>query len=71
MAEKLPLFNEVKCIKSVWTVHKGLVIEKDSICYLDINSIYGDEDGDWYGVIYDSNKAKQLGIIKLNHFRSA
>lgn len=36
---------------------------------LDIETIEGDQEGDWYGVIYTMNTNK-VGRVKLSHFKS-
>lgn len=39
--------------------------------YIDKQSIYGDNDGDWYVDIYRyDTKAGYIGRLKLNHFQS-
>lgn len=37
--------------------------------YIDILSIHGDFEGDWYGNIYDIN-LNFIGTLKLCHFKS-
>lgn len=36
---------------------------------LDLMSVYGDNDGDWYGCIYDDN-GNFIMSGKLSHFKS-
>ena len=40
--------------------------------YLDLSTVNGDYEGDWYGNIYaDEKKEMYVGHLKLSHFRSA
>lgn len=47
----------------------NLIVGKEY--YLDLLSVNGDFEGDWYGEIYaDENKSEYVGHLKLNHFKS-
>lgn len=39
--------------------------------YLDLMSINGDSDGDWFGDVYmDNKKEVYIGRLRLSHFQS-
>ena len=49
-------------------------IEIGNIYYIDLMSVCGDSDGDWYGEVYadEFNEADAyVGRMKLSHFKSA
>lgn len=58
---------KVKCVNERETMISNITIGK---CYfLDISTVYGDSEGDWFGKIYvDENRSQYIGIINLNHF---
>jgi len=62
--------KKVECI-SQRSVSSLNTIEIGKTYYLDITSIDGDSDGDWYGDIYEDNKKNNyISHLKLSHFKS-
>lgn len=44
-------------------------IEVGNFYYIDLLSIIGDADGEWFVDVYTNNK-KEIGRFRLNHFKS-
>lgn len=60
--------NEVICISVRADQPDQLIVGRKY--KLDIDSIFGDIDGDWYGTIYEMDGTK-VGFMMLKHFKSA
>ncbi len=60
----------VKCIneRDISSLNK---LKKGKIYYLDLLSVDGDFEGDWYGKIYEDDKKNEyVGRFKLSHFKT-
>lgn len=63
--------QKVICINERNAISRQPQIIAGKEYYLDLSSVNGDFEGDWYGEIYsDKNKLEYIGHLKLNHFRS-
>jgi len=63
--------QEVICINERKTISHQTQIEVGKHYYLEVSSVNGDYEGDWYGQIYkDKEKKNYVGHLKLSHFRS-
>lgn len=63
--------QKVICINERNAISRQPQIIAGKEYYLDLSSVNGDFEGDWYGEIYsDKNKSEYIGHLKLNHFRS-
>lgn len=63
--------EKVICINERKTISQQNQIEVGKEYYLDLSTVNGDFEGDWYGQIYaDDKKETYIGHLKLNHFRS-
>ena len=63
--------QKVICINKRETISHQNQIEIGKEYYLEISSVNGDYEGDWYGEIYaDKEKGNYIGHLKLSHFRS-
>lgn len=64
--------QKVICINERNAISRQPQIIAGKEYYLDLSSVNGDFEGDWYGEIYsDKNKSEYIGHLKLNHFRSS
>lgn len=62
--------KKVECI-SVRDIPSLNKIRVGKIYYLDLSSLDGDFEGDWYGKIYeDIRKNEYVGRFKLSHFKT-
>lgn len=60
---------KVQCIKGREKMLSKVEVGK--IYFLDMLSVYGDSDGDWFGKIYaDESKKQYIANMKLSHFKS-
>ena len=65
------MVQKVICINERKAVSRQAQIEVGKIYYLDLSTVNGDFEGDWYGNIYaDDKKNICIGHLKLSHFRS-
>lgn len=63
--------QKVICINEIETTSHHNQIDIGKVYYLEISSVNGDYEGDWYGKIYaDKEKENYIGHLKLSHFRS-
>lgn len=63
--------QQVKCINERKAISRQTQIEVGKYYYLDLSTVNGDYEGDWYGNIYaDDRKEVYIGHLKLSHFRS-
>lgn len=63
--------KRVICINERKTISHQNQIEVGKDYYLDLSTVNGDYEGDWYGKIYaDDKKEVYIGHLKLSHFRS-
>ena len=60
--------QKVVCIKSA-DPRQEQFGARGFMYYIDLNSLYGDSNGDWYADLYSLGFTK-LGTIKINRFRS-
>ncbi len=62
--------KKVECIneRDISLLNK---VKRGKIYYLDLSSIYGDFEGDWYGKVYEDDKKNEyVGRFKLSHFKT-
>ncbi len=62
--------KKVECIneRDISSLNK---LRIGKIYYLDLLSIDGDFEGDWYGKIYEDDKKNEyVGRFKLSHFKT-
>ena len=72
MQEEEKQVQKVICINERNAISRQPQIIAGKEYYLDLSSVNGDFEGDWYGEIYsDKNKSEYIGHLKLNHFRSS
>ena len=65
------MLQKVICINERKAVSRQMQIEVGKLYYLDLSTVNGDFEGDWYGNVYaDETKVKYIGHLKLSHFRS-
>ena len=65
------MLQKVICINERKDVSRQMQIEVDKAYYLDLSTVNGDFEGDWYGNVYaDEKKEIYIGHLKLSHFRS-
>ena len=57
---------KVKCI----SMDSKMQLIVGKIYYIDIISLYGDIDGDWYVSVIECNTGLNIGRYKLCHFKS-
>lgn len=63
--------EKIICINERKTISQENQIEVGKEYYLDLSTVNGDFEGDWYGQIYADNKKEiYVGHLKLSHFRS-
>lgn len=63
--------EKVICINERKAISRQNQIEVGESYYLDLSTVNGDYEGDWYGNIYaDDKKEVYIGHLKLSHFRS-
>lgn len=63
--------EKVICINERKSISQQNQIEVGKEYYLDLSTVNGDFEGDWYGQIYaDNKKETYIGHLKLSHFRS-
>ena len=63
--------ERVICINERKAISHQNQIEVGKSYYLDLSTVNGDYEGDWYGNIYaDDKKEIYIGHFKLSHFRS-
>ena len=48
------MLKKVKCIAIRETVHDQLIVDKEYL--IDTDTLYGDQDGDWYVKTFDMDK---------------
>ena len=66
------MLQKVICINEKKAISQQNQIETWKEYYLDLSTVNGDYEGDWYGNIYaDEKKEMYVGHLKLSHFRSA
>lgn len=66
------MLQKVICINERKTISQQNQIEVWKEYYLDLSTVNGDYEGDWYGNIYaDEKKEMYVGHLKLSHFRSS
>ena len=59
------MIKKVKCIAIRETVPDQLVVDKEYL--IDTDTLYGDQDGDWYVKTFDIDK-NPIGSINIKHF---
>ena len=65
------MLQKVICINERKAVSRQMQIEVGKTYYLDLSTVNGDFEGDWYGNIYaDDEKNIYIGHLKLSHFHS-
>ena len=65
------MLQKVICINERKSVSRQAQTEVGKAYYLDLSTVNGDFEGDWYGNIYaDDKKNMYIGHLKLSHFRS-
>ena len=65
------MLQKVICINERKAVSRQMQIEVGKAYYLDLSTVNGDFEGDWYGNIYADDKKKiYIGHLKLSHFHS-
>lgn len=63
--------ERVICINERKAISPQNLIEVGKTYYLDLLTVNGDYEGDWYGDIYaDDNEEVYIGHLKLSYFRS-
>lgn len=61
----------IEGLQRVVCIDSKVYAEAGKTYYLDLLTLNGDYEGDWYGDIYeDPKKEKYVGHFKLNHFKS-
>lgn len=46
------------------------VLKGGKVYCIDLSSLYGDYEGDWYADVYTEKREKYLGHLLLKHFKS-
>ena len=63
--------QQVKCINERKAISRQNQIEVGKYYYLDLSTVNGDYEGDWYGNIYaDDKKEVYVGHLKLRDRKS-
>lgn len=61
------MMQKVVCINS--NTSSGILKYRRVYC-LDLSSLYGDYEGDWYVDVYTEEREKYVGRFLLKHFKS-